>query len=320
MDGEKLRISAVPTANLLEPTIFHESWYLEAATGGNHRDVTVLCSGCVVGRLPYVLTALPAGQRLCSMPPLAHFLGPAIDPGEGSAVNQSLSRDRILRELIGKLPRTSGFYQKLHRGTTDTLVFQEHGFRTDIQFSYDIRPAPRAALWSAMRDKTRNVIRRAEETYAVEESHDCDGFLSFYNANLAERGRINHYRRIAQVSAAALLRERGRILAARDKSGRLVASIFYIWDASAAYYLLSTRRLDSGNGAVSLLIWTAMQDAASRGVVFDFDGVLNAGSRIFYSGFGGTIVPRYIVFRYSLLHRVVDRLGHSRTPQYLAAG
>jgi hypothetical protein len=47
--------------------------------------------------------------------------------------------------------------------------------------------------------------------------------------------------------------------------------------------------------------------------VFDFDGVSNAGSRIFYSGFGGTIVPRYIVSRYSLLHRVIDRLGRPRT-------
>jgi len=313
MDGEEQRISTVPKDHLLEPTIFHESWYLEAATGGRYREVTVRRDGAVVGRLPYTLTDLPAGQSLCHMPPLAHFLGPAFDAGPGAAVNQSLNRDRILRELIETLPRTSGFYQKLHRGITDTLVFQEHGFRTDIQFSYEIPPSPRAALWNAMRDKTRNVIRRAEETYAMEDSHDCDAFLSFYNANLAERGRINHYRRIAQVSAAALLRGRGRILAARDKSGSRVASIFYIWDSRVAYYLLSTRRLDSGNGAVSLLIWTAMQDAASRGVVFDFDGVSNAGSRIFYSGFGGTIVPRYIVSRYSLLHRVIDRLGRPRT-------
>jgi hypothetical protein len=89
-----------------------------------------------------------------------------------------------------------------------------------------------------------------------------------------------------------------------------MAAIFYIWDSQAAYYLFSTRRLESSNGAVSLLLWTAIKDAARRGLVFDFDGLASQGSRVFYTGFGGDVVPRYIVSRHSLAHRVAGRLAN----------
>jgi hypothetical protein len=312
VDGEVTGTDGALRHNPLTPTIFHESWWLEAATGGAYQEVVVTWGGRTVGRFPFLLKRLPIGLVECSMPGLAHFLGPAIDAGSGARVTQATRHDAILRELLGRLPAHTGLYQKLHRATLNTLLFQEQGYGTTVQFTFDVPPAPEASLWSGMRDKTRNAIRRAEVRYRVEDLSDPGRFVHAYKANLAARGLVNHYPRMQAVCSAALDRGRGRMLAAMGPSGAIAACILYVWDADAAYYLLSSRDLESGNGAVSLLIWEAMRDSARRGLVFDFDGVGNAGSRVFYSGFGGTAMPRFIVFRYSLGHRLLARLASRR--------
>ncbi|HTZ71422.1 MAG TPA: GNAT family N-acetyltransferase [Acetobacteraceae bacterium] len=294
----------------LYPTVFHENWWLAAASGDAWQEVTVHAGAKLVGRLPYVLSPVAAGHRLLAQPELTHVLGPAIDPGAGSPVNQVLKRDAILRELVESLPAASGFHCTFHRDVADTLVFQERGYRTSVQFTHVVAAGAPGELWSAMRDKTRNAIRRAELQFCVAELDDPVAFAAFYDENLRERSATNYYRRIIPIGAAALERGRGRFLVALDGSGRSAAAIFIVWDSQTAYYLLSTRRQDAGNGAISLLIWHAMRDSAARRLVFDFDGVALPGSRVFYTGFGGRAVPRFIVSRYTLGHRVVGRLSH----------
>jgi hypothetical protein len=258
---------------------------------------------------------MPAGCALCGMPELTHFLGPAIDAGAGHAANRALKHDRILRELLRQLPRYTGFHQKLHRDTIDTLAFQDGGKRTTVQFTYEIDPAPASFIWAGMRDKTRNVIRRAQEHYSVADLRDAGEFAAVYQRNLDARGLTNYYRRIAEVAAAAVSHGAGRILAAHDAAGEIAAAILYVWDSRTAYYLLTTRNSAAANSAVSLLVWTAIQDCAQRGLVFDFDGVGTAGSRVFYTGFGGRVAPRYIVSRFTLMHRVAGRLTNPFRPR-----
>jgi hypothetical protein len=292
----------------LIPTVFHEPWWLNAASGGHYQEVSVSSGGMVVGRLPFALVPMPARCALCTMPNLTHFLGPGIDAGEGAPANRALKHDGILRELLARLPRFTGFYQKLHRDIADTLVFQDDGYRTSVQFTYEISFAPIGEIWANMRDKTRNVIRRAEEQYSVVNVQDPAEFAAVYDRNLQARGMTNYYHAIVPVCGAALQRDAGRIIAARDSAGRMAAAIFYVWDATSAYYLLSTRSDNAANCAVSLLIWRAIQDSVARGLIFDFDGVATPGSRLFYTGFGGAVAPRYIVSRYTAVHLVTKRV------------
>jgi hypothetical protein len=294
----------------LTPTVFHEPWWLEAATGGRYQEATLSAGGRTVARFPYILNRTLTGQTLCTLPVLTHFLGPAIDAGSGTPANRALKTAGILRELLARMPRSNGFYQKLHRETNDTLVFQEQAYSTAVQFTYEIDPQPELVMWSALRDKTRNAIRRAEPLYVIADMPDPHRFAALYQSHLAGRGVANHYPRIEAVCAAALAHGRGRILAAHDRTGSPVAAIFYAWDARTAYYVFTTRHDLAGNGAVSLLLWRAILDSTARGLMFDFDGVAEPGSRVFYTGFGGRVAPRYIVFRYSLAYRAAHRLSN----------
>jgi hypothetical protein len=296
----------------LEPTVFHQSWWLHAASAGAHEEVTVRHAGRIVGRFPFVIRRHLQGLRtLCGMPELTHFLGPAIDEGSGAPCNRAVKRALITRQLLAQLPKTTGFRHTMHAGVNDMLEFQRAGLAISVEFTYEVKPEPEKILWRNMRDKTRNVIRRAQEQMEVFELDDPGEFISSYNRNLQNRGRRNRYddRTIERLCLEAMRRGQGRIIAVRDQNRDINAAVLCVWDCRVAYYLLSTRSAAAGNGAVSLLIWHAMRDSASRGLVFDFEGVGTPGSGHFYNGFGGTITPRYSATRYTPIHRTLDHFN-----------
>lgn len=295
----------------LTPSVFHEAWWLNTVSGGRYEEVTTKAGGRIVGRLPYVVHRSSLGRTACGLPSMTHFLGPAVDEGQGAPCNRALKRDQIIRELLSQLPKTSGFEQRMHGGVDNVIIFQEFGFNTSARFTYEISPAPEDCLWSQMRDKTRNVIRQAEKHLSITALTDVEEFASAYVTNLRAVGIRSHLSAdaIASMCAEAIARDRGRVLTAKGSNDQLLAAIFYVWDAKAAYYLLTTRAKDAGNGAVSLLIWQAIKDAAARGLSFDFDGVATHGSRLFFTGFGGKTAPRYTAYHFSLTHRLKDKVS-----------
>jgi hypothetical protein len=245
------------------------------------------------------------------MPQLTHLLGPAIDEGSGSSNTRWLRRLDILKELIGQLPRVGLFSQTCHPDTLDVLGFQAAGFDTSLQFSAEIHPAPEDAMWRGMRDKTRNVIRRAAERAQTRELADPVEFTRFYADNLARAGTRSYFdlSRVAPLFQAAHARGQARILAVDDPSGQKAAAVLYVWDERRMWYLLSSRDPRfTDNGAVSSLIWEGIKEAARRGLIFDFDGVSSNGSARFFAGFGATLRPRYVVHRTSPGFAVADSL------------
>ena len=306
----RLKAAAQTAFDRLTPTIFHERWWLEAATRGRVDFVEVTDGGRTVGRMPYMVNSR-YGLASSNMPTLTHFLGPGIDDGGGSEANRYVKRHSITQELIRKLPSLSSFRQKMHRGICDALPFQAQGYNVHVQFTFEIEPYPEAVIWKAMRDKTRNVIRRAAENFDVHESSDPEAFFHLATAHLEQRNmRANIDFDICQeIAMQAINRGRGHILVAREiATGEPKAAIFCVWDNNTYYYLMSTRAPDAGNGVVPLLLWSAIQSATSMGYVFDFDGIINAGSILLFSGFGGKTSPRYIVTKASMPYRVLRQI------------
>ncbi|HEX4505420.1 MAG TPA: GNAT family N-acetyltransferase [Alphaproteobacteria bacterium] len=302
---------AEPNSDALIPTIFHEPWWLEKATDGQCQQVEVELGGVPVGRMPYIKFR-ENGLTSIGMPTLTHFLGPAIDHGPGNSTTRQLRGLSIVGDLLAALPKVSGgVWIKLHAGITDTIAFQEAGFRTDVQFTTEIAPDAEDVLWSRMRDKTRNVIRRAQERFTIAEESDPDRFLAFYLDNLRQRGLKNTYHMpsVKAVLTECIRRGRGKIRVALDESGSYNSAIFTVSDRRAQYYLMSTRSHDAGNGATSMLLWDGIKNAAENNLVFDFDGARHGADAKFFAGFGGTFRPRYWVWKSSLACRALGLLS-----------
>jgi hypothetical protein len=299
------------TEPLDAPTIFHEPWWLDITTQGNIEMVESREHGKVVGRLYY-----PQHNRCgiisSNMPPFTHFLGPAINPGSGSALTRRLKTLSITADLIAKLPRLSAFRQKMHRGITDAVAFQAAGFESLVQFTYEIHPDNEQTIWSGMRDKTRNAIRNGAKLHTITDMFDPDRFIDFYRRNVKGLGLTENVDlEIARRLTSRCLEQRcGKFLVAKDERGADKAAIFIVWDRHSCYYLMSTRAADSSYGAIPSLLWEAIKFTITSGRIFDFDGVINEGAVKLFLGFGSTTSPRYIVERsttaYKLL-RVIRR-------------
>jgi hypothetical protein len=308
----------------LAPTIFHEHWWLDAATGGAWQAAEVRHQDKLVGWMPYVLSRR-RGFDVSVMPPLAHLLGPVIDEGNGSSNKRWLRRLDVLAELVEQLPRVGHFSQTCHPGVTDVLGFQACGFDSSVQFSAEIPPSDAETAWRGMRDKTRNVIRRAQDAGRVERLVDPDAFAAFYQRNLAAAGQRSYIDtdRLRPLYEAARSRDQAAMFSVRDEQGAPVAAVFYVWDRSRLWYFLSSRSAgEAGNGAVSLLVWEGIQEAGRRGLVFDFDGIASPGAARFFAGFGAQVRPRLAVHRsstsYALLDRAIALVRGSRRNHFTA--
>ncbi|MBK0392814.1 GNAT family N-acetyltransferase [Ramlibacter algicola] len=303
------------------PTVFHEPWWLDAAAPGGWDGVSLEEGGRTVAWWPYAI-ARHRGFLVSRMPPLAHLLGPTFDDASTSPKHRWLRRMDAVADLAGRLPRVWAFSQTCQPGITDAIGFQAAGFSCATQFSAEIGPGDVDGAWKRLRDKTRNVIRRAQEALVVEDLVDVDEFIGFYRHNLSAAGRTSYYdaARIRACYDAAARRGQAVIRAARCESGALAAAVFFLRDQARLWYFLSTRAPDkSGNGGVSLLVWDGIQAAATSGLTFDLDGIASSGAARFYAGFGADIRPRYAIHRqhpaYALWTTAIDAvLGTARNP------
>ena len=286
----------------MAPTIFHEDWWLDIASDGIRKEAVVETGGQLVGRLPYVVKKRYGVVKTVGMPNLVHALGPAIAVRSRSKRDATATRDiTIMQDLVRQVCPAAFVNFRLHRGIANTLAFNALGYRSDVAYTVEVAPAPDALLWKNMRDKTRNIIRRAEESLRIDEDWSAAQFIDFYEANLRLRRRDNLYDSLTarELLEQTMLRKRGRLVAAINAAGEPEAAVFTIHDQESEYYFMSTRSPSSSNGAISLLIWTALRRAAACGRIFDMDG-LHVGDGVFpnlhlLTGFGGTIRPRYIV-------------------------
>jgi hypothetical protein len=288
--------------------LFHEPWWLSAATRGQCQEVTVEQGGQVVGRLPFVVTRT-LGLTALRMPPFTHVLGPVVDVGKGKTQTQLLRRLSVVRDLLDRLPPFDFFKQAFPATTADGLAFQDRGFQISPQYTFQIDGRRDLdTLWRDMNTKTRQHIRRAEEKLVVATVEDPDAFTRFYLANLRKHGRRSHmnFAPFADIVIESRLRDCGEILSANWPDGTPAAMAYLVWGHGVMYYLLSTRAADAGdNGSVNLLIWSAIKRAHARGLVFDLDGVSTSGTARFLSGFGGRLEMRLIARRSRFIYRAL---------------
>jgi hypothetical protein len=98
-----------------------------------------------------------------------------------------------------------------------------------VQFTYEIQPRPPDILWNALRHKKRSKIRRAKEVLTTIAIDDPELYWNFYESNLKQRGIHDfHYDKVTttRLIEACFARGCGRIYAAKDAFGSLVAAVF----------------------------------------------------------------------------------------------
>ena len=301
-DSKRTHAKGELASGLSERSIFHEPWWLEAATNGAWKVAEVKHGNTVIGEMPYTLSKKALWQ-ISTLPPLTRTLGPVIRPHQSVASEREWSqRLGIARDLITQLPRCALFHQLMDPRVSEAeaLAFRLEGFSVTVAFTLIADGwTDEATAFSALKGTTRTAVRRAQECLTVRSIDSAKEFLDFYNANLAARKLENVYgaATMDRLLHEVMKREAGTLIGAFDAKGALVAGSAMLWDTRAAYYFLTARRPDAHSGAVSLMLWSAMRIAGERGLIFDFDGVSTPGILKFLGGFGGRLVRRFEIER-----------------------
>lgn len=308
------------TASGVRKSVFVEEWWLDAASGGAWAAVSVERDRRIEGWLPYGL-GRSMGFSRCGVPELTRLLYPVLDVSAHKGETLHRTRFQVETELIGRLPRAASYEFILPPDHGNALAWQALGFDARVQHTFVIDTgATTAEQWGRLRNKTRNVIRRAGDVLQVRDL-TVDEFAREYATNLGGAVDAAHVAVMRRIVESAIARGQGRALAAVDAQGRIHAAVVFVWDATDYYYYLSTRNaVHAELGAVGLLVWTGIEDAVSRGLRFDFDGVSSRARLRFLQSFGGRLVSRIVVTRGSaayetrmLLRRIRRRL-EARAP------
>jgi len=294
----------------MRKSIFHEDWWLDALAPGSWREITCARGGRIAGYLRFV-ERFECGLKICEVPQITRFLGPVVVPQSGKTEVRNRATYSIIAELLERIDGYDHIQMTLDTGFTNLAPFIACGYEVTVQPTFLLDCArPPDELWLGLRDKTRNIIRRARECLTVRDDNDVNRFVDFYRANLGETDSYFDLSLVAPAFAAAHAHNQCRILSAVDSNGTAHAKVLLVWDDKYVHYFLSTRDKDVAHaGAVSLLLWTGIELAQSWGLCFDFDGGITTDERFrFVVAFGGEVANRFEVIRSTTRYRIVHTL------------
>ena len=315
-------IAGIPLNSAKSP-VYMQRWFTDiAAQNDNAKEIVVIEDGKVAGNLPIVLLRNSLGMKQAYNLPWARVCGPNIPEGIGEA-----NRAQITRQLIRQLPTDVSYFLTLAT-EFDYGLFLSEGFQPDLEDNYTVAPDLSAVLHTSFSKMTRRHIRQAQQ-HLIVSTTTPRAFIQTYATDLIRRRRKSY----APLTIAhdileeGLRRGQARIFTAnRRDTGETDAAVACLWDDTNYYYWMTTRRVQADGeskphrGAVKLLLWSAIQDAAARGLTFDFDGVPSDSSlkkdgvTRLYEGMGAQRCVRYRVKRET---RVEQCLGRLRTPTKL---
>jgi hypothetical protein len=309
-----------------KPPVYMQKWFTDIAERNDRtKKIEIIEDGKVAGSLAIVLGRNSIGMKQAYNLPWARVCGPNISEGI-----DNVKATQIARQLIKRLPTDVTYFLTLAT-EFDYRLFLSEGFQPALEDNYTVTPARSLELHASFSKMTRRHLRQAQE-HLIVSTTTPQIFIRTYATDLFRRRRKSY----APLSIAhdileeGLRRDQARIFTAtRRDTGETDAAVACLWDDTNYYYWMTTRRVPAEGeskphqGAVKLLLWSAIQDAAARGLTFDFDGIPSDfsqkkdGVTRLYDGMGAQRSIRYRVKRETGLEQFIGRLRNP-TKQIIA--
>lgn len=279
------------------PPLFLNDWWLDAVCVEGQWDAVVLENeGNMKAALPYYNVKGRLGHSYLTMPRLTQYMGPWLIYPENQKTEARLSFEKhTMAELIGNLPPFDSFSQNFHFSVTNWLPFYWESFGQSTGYTYVLENlSDPDALFGQFKGSIRREIRKAQKQVTVKEENDVEKFYHMVGKTYQrqQKGPPVSLEFLKGIDAACEARNCRKILFALDNQERVHAALYLVWDEHSAYHLLSGGHPElRTSGATSLLMWHAIQSAATVTRSFDFEGSMIQPIERFFSAFGSTQKP-----------------------------
>lgn len=224
------------------------------------------------------------------------YTGPFIVYPDGQKNHRKYSFEKkILEELLLQFPKYHSFEQNCHLGFENTLPLIWKSWKQSTRYTYILENiGDLKQTYAGFADNIRREIKKAEKDLVILQGEDILPVLEMMESTFSAQGMKMPAQKQVFKAIQNYMNDYscGKIYYAKSSEQKTVAAIAIIWDHNSAYYLMGgADNAFKNSGAMSLLMWTAIQFSSSKVGTFNFEGSMIPGIERFFRGFGGELVP-----------------------------
>jgi hypothetical protein len=302
----------------LEP-FFAPEW-LDITCGVKHWGVNLVknTQGDIVVAMPF-LHKQKWGLSFYLPPPMSPGNGPWIAPVSNAKSTEAQAKHwRLMQDLFSHLPSNGLSIYHWDPLAGDVLSALWSGFSVQTRYTFMLGTDCMTTdeLWSGLRDKVRNHIRQAEQTHKVVINPAVDDLIGCYTATF-ERKNMPF---AGSVGTLTKLLNKGSTFGwfkswtCENVNGNAVAGLTLLIGSTRAWIMFQgTRATEGSRGALSLLVWEAIQYCQERKLLLDFEGsVLEPVARN-AANFGAQPVPYPRIFKDNIWFKIWKTIQGSKS-------
>ena len=285
--------------------LFSQHWWMEAVCVGKKWDVLFVrdANGKIIASMPFLINK-KWGLRYIIQPSFAQTNGIWINYPERQTENERLSYEKkICNSIISQLDKLklAFFLQHFHFSFTNWLPFYWKGFSQTTRYTYRIPDiSDLDSIFSGFSNPKKRQVRKAEKELEVSFNLTPEEFYEYKNLSLVPKGEKNEYPKALFLSCynAALLKNRGIIIAIKDRSDHFHTGAFIVWNEHSAYYLTAfVNPAFRSSGASSLIVWESLKYLSGKTKSFDFAGSMIESVEDSNRSFGAIQTPYFRIRR-----------------------
>lgn len=236
-----------------------------------------------------------------TLPPLTPYLGPRVLYPEGIKDSKKSSLEKqVLNELMDQLPKYDQIIFHTSPLVTNWLPFFWKGFSQTTRYTYTLTPRDTEQSFKALRSNIRREIKKGDKSLTIKQVEEIDSLHKLKLLDYEAKGIPVPYSQEYFQAVVSLCQEKNcsLILNAYTENGALAGSMFFMWDEHFFYYLVgATDPAYRNSGAMSLLMWKGIEEAAKRNLTFNFEGSMIEGIQRFFSSFGSEQTPYFRIYQ-----------------------
>lgn len=277
-------------------TLFTSPEWLKAVAP-NRWDYIILGSSDSIQACLPIVHYEKFGFKIIKMPPLTQTLGLLLPPDDGKYVEKLSRINNLFLDFISLIPKRSFFSQRFHPTIENWLPFYWNGYTQTTRYTYIIKNlSDLDKIWKGMRPNIRREIRKAKKQLKVESGQDFESLKQciFSTYKRKDKGNPFPFKTLERVVETCVELNCGRIFKAQNEKDETCGAVYVVWDQKSAYYIAGGspghRRK---TGAMSLLLWEAIQYSSRVTHQFNFEGSMIKSIERFFRAFGGVQVPYF---------------------------
>ncbi|MGA1979758.1 MAG: GNAT family N-acetyltransferase [Sedimentisphaerales bacterium] len=278
--------------------IYSKSFYLKSV-GYPFKIGVVEENGKVIGGI--VLAKNEVG--VLSNPLFVKHLGVLYaDDVEKSGKGRDL-KYKIDREIISNMSGWKIWSYSFHPNFKNWLNFYWSRYKQTTRYTYQIDFSKTSDFRANYGEKVKSPLRAARKAELVVDDIDAAAFAEVNEKTYKGKGGRQPYSRKRLVNLLNQLSEQKCLCmkSAKDREGNIHSVAAIVYDRRSANLILNgTDPAYRQFGGNSMLIDFMIEFASKKCGIFDFEGSMHEQIEKFYRGFGGELVPYYLIYKANL--------------------